>query len=681
MLKPISDPPDGDARPPRRLPVFAMLALGAGMAMQVLGCAADSATLGSDRSFDQGVSSPSGSNVSFGGAQDIGFFRGQLEAGQVPTPDSLDAAGFFAEHHTELPPPSCGKRICLQPMTAVMGNLMNGNNCTMLQLGLNSPIAADPGARPPLALAVVIDVSGSMRGNKLEFVRRGLNLLIDGMRDDDELSLVTYSDGASVIAPMAPVGEQRVALRRAVEALVADGGTNLAAGLERGYREVVDGYDSARQNRVILLSDGNPTAGNTATTTILEMSRTYNSDGIGLTTVGLGTDFNLELMRGLAQQADGNFYFLEDTGAVDEVFEEELSFFVVPVAFDLELSLRAGEAYEFGRALGSPLWEDTVNGGQLHVPSVFVAHRESADDVTDEDGRRGGGSTLLVELMPLPRMEEQRDLPIATIDVSFREPGKAEVQHDSVQVHYPLGVGETPREGFFAGDNLAAAQKSFVALNVFVGMEMAVTAFHQERADSRTMDELDNLIAAVEDYNDEVQDRDIDLDLELLRMLRSNLSDTGLRGSDDPLPETPGQPTDLAGRGSSPGQTGPGLEPQGVVDAVRPEAHSPAAGGPISATLAGTLALPGEQEQRAAGDGQCAAGARQKIGGQHLALRRILQLDGLRLHRLLVGLLLPCSPQQTHDERRAQPRATGGDQDPRHGPQGPRTLGSGLDGW
>ena len=319
---------------------------------------------------------PMGTNVSFGGAQDFGFFRGQLEAGLVPSMASLDAPGFFAEHHVQLPPPACGARICLQPMVAVMGNLMNGENCTMLNLGLNSPIAADPGERPPLSLAVVVDVSGSMQGAKIEFVRQGLELLIDGMRDEDELAIITYSDAAEVVTEMTPVGSARVELRRVARGLQADGATNLHAGLIAGYRQVLDTIDGDRQNRVILLSDGVPTAGITHVQSILEESRGYNSDGIGLTTVGLGHDFNIELMRGLAEQADGNFYFLEDSGAVDEVFDEELSFFVVPVAFDLELSLTAGSDYEFGRAMGSPLGEDRAAGGALEIPSVFVAHRD-----------------------------------------------------------------------------------------------------------------------------------------------------------------------------------------------------------------------------------------------------------------------------------------------------------------
>jgi Ca-activated chloride channel family protein len=482
---------------------------------------------------------PMGTNVSFGGAQDFGFFRGQLESGQVPTMASLDAPGFFAEHHIELPPPACGQRICLQPMVAVMGNLMNGNNCTMLNLGLSSPVAADPGERPPLSLAVVVDVSGSMAGDKIAFVRDGLELLIDGMRDADELSIVTYSDTAQTLIDMTAVGDNRVDLRRVVRGLTTGGSTNLHGGLLAGYEQVLQEYDSGRQNRVILLSDGMPTAGVTSTASILDASRGYNSDGVGLTTIGLGGDFNIDLMRGLAQQADGNFYFLEDSGAVSEVFEEELSFFVVPVAFDLSLELVAGEDYDFGRALGAPLWEDTASGGSLDIPSVFVAHRESDEDVTEDDGRRGGGSSLLVELMPRrggssAEGDSDGGATIATIELSFREPGNSDVQHDSVVLDYPHDPTVLLERGFFDGEHLASTQKSFVMLNIFVGMEMAVTAFHTRTAGPETITDLDNLVAAVEDYNDEVGDLDIELDLELLAMLRDNLIAGGITDPEEP---------------------------------------------------------------------------------------------------------------------------------------------------
>jgi Ca-activated chloride channel family protein len=297
--------------------------------------AGDDDTGGDDDAFsdDDSAELPN-TNIALGGSQDFGFFRAQLDDGTVPALGSFDAAGFFAEHHTQLPPPDCGNRVCLQAMLGVMSNLLNGNNCTMLQLGLNSPIAADASNRPPLTLAVVVDTSGSMADeNKLDFVVEGLDLLIDGLGDEDQFALVTYESNAGVEVPMAGVGGNRVVIRRAIEALGASGSTNLYDGLELGYREVFANYDSARQNRVILLSDGNPTAGITGESEILRMSRNYNSEGVGLTAIGLGTDFNVELMRDLALQADGNYYFLENAGAVSEVFDEELSYFTVPVAF------------------------------------------------------------------------------------------------------------------------------------------------------------------------------------------------------------------------------------------------------------------------------------------------------------------------------------------------------------
>jgi Ca-activated chloride channel family protein len=487
-------------------------------------------------------------NVNLSGSGDFGFFRRQMADGVVPVPGTFDADGFFAEHHTSLPPPSCGERICLQAFLGVMGNLINGVNCTLLQLSLNSPVIADPGSRPPLTLAVVVDVSGSMQGaSKIEFVRNGLELLIDSMHDDDQLALITYSDIVQVVWEMDSVADNRAELRGIVRALRANGGTDLYGGLERGFQEVQDAYDSGRQNRVIMLSDGQPTSGVTDEQAILDMSRAYNSDGMGLTTIGLGTDFNTALMRTLAQQADGNVYFLENAAAVDEVFSEEISYFTVPVAFDLQLEVREGDRYEFGRAYGSAFWERTEGGGRLDVPSVFLAHRESHDDVRDDpegggSGRRGGGSALLVELMPRDLFDDGSGITnadVAIIDVRFREPGTNDIIEDHIVVNYPHAPWLLTREGWFgAVEQQLTIQKSFVMLNIYVGIESACQTFYNG-APNEAISIIRRLIAAVEDFNEEIDDVDMAYDLELMGDLISVMEDNGAEDPEDELPDDP----------------------------------------------------------------------------------------------------------------------------------------------
>lgn len=503
---------------------------------------------------DTGTASDTGPNdaggnttVSFGGAADFGYVRALIADGRVPQPREVEPEGFFAEHVTPLPPPSCGKRICVQAMLGVMDNLVNGTSCTMIQVGLNSPIVVDPASRPPLSLAVVVDVSGSMQSeSKIDFVKRGLERLVSELNDDDRLALITYSDTVSVVAPMREVRGQRNALLGMVRGLVANGGTNLYGGLEAGYQALETNWDSGRQNRVILLSDGAPTAGITDTGAILAMSVARNSDGIGLTTVGLGVSFNVTLMRGLAEQADGNFYFLENSTAVDEVFTEELAYFTVPVAFDVDLEVVSGPLYDLQRATGSKRFEIAAGEGSLHVPSVFLAHRESPDDVFEgEDGgtgRRGGGSMLLLEMMPKSwdGAEAIESLEVATVKVGYREPGTDARVFDEVRVEYPHAPGMVLPTGFF--DN-AIVTKSFVVLNLYFAIEQAVLLHHggQSRA---ARDLLRQVIAAAEDYEDSANDGAGDIDIRLDVVLLSDLADviTRVGRVDEPPPAPPSNP-------------------------------------------------------------------------------------------------------------------------------------------
>ncbi len=484
-------------------------------------------------------------NVSFGGAQDFGFVRSIIAQGNVPRPMDLDPAGFYAEHSTPLPMPVCGERMCVQAMLGVMSNLLNGQSCTMLQLGLNSPIVVDEDDRPPLTLAVVVDVSGSMDADfKIDYVRDGLEKLVLALNDDDRVAIITYETSARVVQPMIDVRGHRNDLVDIVQGLATAGSTNLHDGLLVGYRELMAHWDSGRQNRVILLSDGNPTIGTTDPAAIMAMSKGYNSDGIGLTTIGLGTDFNLALMQGLAEQADGNFYFLESGTAVDEVFTEELAYFTLPVAFDVTLEVKSGPFFQVERISGSKRMVMADGDAKLELPSVFFAHRKAHDDVhegPDGVGRRGGGSLLLLEMMPttwdgeVPLVSD-----VAEVNLTFREPGSDVTKTESLLVQYPHAPGEMLETGFFDGPIVT---KSFVVMNLYFAIETACLLFHGGEA-REARDLLAQVIAAAADYEDSANggegDVDIELDIALLQDLIAVIEDRG--GLNVPPPAPPENP-------------------------------------------------------------------------------------------------------------------------------------------
>jgi Ca-activated chloride channel family protein len=458
-----------------------------------------------------------GGNISLGGAQDFGYFRTLLDNNQVPTTEDFDAAGFFAEHYLTLPPPDCGERVCLQAMLGVMPSLLDGESMSMVQLGLNTPVTIDPGTRPPLNLAVVVDVSGSMESaGKIDYVRQGLAQLINSLDDGDRIAIVTYATNALLPFAMQPVGGNRATLLDIAAGLNASGATNLYGGLQLGYQQLQAAYDSDRQNRVILLSDGQPTEGNTDPDAILSMSAGFNSEALAITTIGLGTAFNASLMRGLSEQGHGNHYFLESSDAIDEVFTEELAYFTVPVAFDVTLEAKAGSHYQFLSAHGSSFWLDNADGGRLSVPSVFLAHRVSGNDTTPGTGgtgRRGGGSALLLHLAPIeptPDPEANNAL-VADLDVSFRAPGETTLTTANVKMNYPYNATHQIAEGHWIAGDPTIAQKSFVMMNIYLGLERACDRFHTGGDTTDAIAQLMRVKAATEDFEAGLTDGDLDM--------------------------------------------------------------------------------------------------------------------------------------------------------------------------
>lgn len=498
------------------------------------GCGADEAALGGNN----GAAPQQGAGVAQGGAQDFGRFRDIVESGELPAPSTLDPVGFFNEHKIELPPPDCGEHVCLQGLLGVQGNMINGNNCTVALVGFNTPLSPDDFQRPPLNLALAVDVSGSMRGEPMSAVKSGLEALAATLEAKDRVVLVTYSTDAQVIVESTPEGDpDRAALIDAIRSLQPGGETNIYAGL-RSALELVDAQAEAnRQNRVILLSDGVATAGITDRERIVSLGTRFATEGIGITTIGVGSEFDLELMRRLSEDGAGNFYFLDDLGAVEEVFTEEMRTFMVPLAEDVQIDFDVAPGYEFRAAYGTRLWSGDAGHATIEIPSLFMASRTSNDDVGPGEGRRGGGGMILIELVPTAdealSADIGRDAPAGTITMSYRQPGTDVIVEQSLTVTNPLEPGETPPVGEFQD---ASVEKAFVALNIYAGLSMAV-----ERASigagNAALNVLNPLHESVELWVEDNPDPDIEGDLHVMGRLIEVIEQTGAT-------ETVGAPPD-----------------------------------------------------------------------------------------------------------------------------------------
>jgi Ca-activated chloride channel family protein len=177
--------------------------------------------------------------------------------------------------------------------------------------------------RTPLNLAVVLDRSGSMTGAKIEKARQAAIGLVDQLAPGDILSFVTYSDHAEVVLPAQQV-EDKEALKERISRVHPGGSTALYDGVQAGADQIQKHFSAHRINRVILLSDGLANIGPSRPQDLRRLGGALSERGIAVTTIGVGDDYNEDLMAGLAEASDANYYYVKDTEKLPEIFAREL---------------------------------------------------------------------------------------------------------------------------------------------------------------------------------------------------------------------------------------------------------------------------------------------------------------------------------------------------------------------
>jgi len=478
-----------------------------------------------------------------GGAQDVGYFRKLVAAGQVPTADLFPIEGFLNEHDTPLPAPDYSMLVTMHAFLGLFYDPQQGKPLISMQLGMNSGLDPTIIENKHLNLAVVVDASGSMgEADKMEFVKVGLKLMVETLDDNDIISIVSYDDSPKVeIAPVHATKENKPKLLAVIDGLTPGGSTNLHAGMVQGFEQAMKNItDSEAIHRVMLLSDGNITAGVADLDTILAKAASYNAAGIGLTTMGVGLSFNFELMYKLASQGNGNFYFLDKGEKLVEVFQSELEYLLTPVADNLKISFFLPPGFIVESIYGFDF--DEQNGEVVILgpsPQYTVAPKEDKPPVVNPgDSGTVAVSTLFASkkngLVMVKIAAENPDIfkaweavnDFAVVKYSYElvDKGKTESAVKKVamgSLSYFAEDDPASPLAFFTGPTM---QRNFCILRVALAMKQACTLFNQAIPD------IDSAIKEIADadtfcngINFTLKDPAITDDLEFMAQLKTNM--------------------------------------------------------------------------------------------------------------------------------------------------------------
>jgi Ca-activated chloride channel family protein len=206
--------------------------------------------------------------------------------------------------------------------------------------------------RAPVNLALVIDRSGSMSGFKLNQAKQAARQLISQLAEGDRLTLVHYGSDVKSMEGLMATASNKERLLAYVDGIWDDGGTNIGAGLTTARDLLLSARSDFKVNRLILISDGNPTEGVVEFEGLTSIVREIRGYGVSVSSIGVGEDFNEQLMAALAEVGAGAYAYLQDASQLAAIFEKDLNAAGTQVARGVTLTFRVPEGARFNRVLG-----------------------------------------------------------------------------------------------------------------------------------------------------------------------------------------------------------------------------------------------------------------------------------------------------------------------------------------
>ena len=368
------------------------------------GLAIDSMKAGATMSDSSStINSESTIGLSVGGAKDVNNFRENIKNGYFPISTDITYNGLFYDYSFDT-----GRKEQSQYLfspsysTAISKDPVSNNNEYYMTVGLNSNIKESDFQRKKLNLVVVLDISGSMSSSlssyyydnniekstddsktKMKLANESVNVLLDQLKDDDRFGMVLFDDSAYLGKPISTVGETNIsAIKEHILEIEAEGGTNFEAGYTKAtelFAKYKNVDSNEYENRIIVITDAMPNVGTTSQKGLMNYVAENASTGIYTSFIGVGVDFNTELIQKISDVKGANYYSVHSATDFKKRMGEEFEYMVTPLVFDLNLKLES-DTYEIASVYGS----DTVNkenGSIMNVNTLFPSKTESTGEV------------------------------------------------------------------------------------------------------------------------------------------------------------------------------------------------------------------------------------------------------------------------------------------------------------
>lgn len=350
--------------------------------------------------------------LSVGGAKDINNFRENIKNNYLPLPTDITYEGLFYDYLFDTGAnQSCFKLFCPSYTTAISPDPFSKKDEYLLSVGLNSGIQKDEFRRKKLNLVVVLDVSGSMSSSfnsyyydqfgkrinlqneneeesgedtdksKMKVATEATVALLNHLNPEDSFGMVLFDDTAYLAKPLAKVARTDMdAIKNHILEISPQGGTNMSAGMavaDEQFKQYLHLNPDEYENRIIFITDAQPNGGDLTPEGMLGTSVANADQKIYTTYIGVGVDFNTELIEKITKMRGANYYAVHSPTEFKKRMDTNFNFMVTPLVFNLQLKIQA-PGFKIKKVYGSPEASEST-GEIMKVNTLFPSENTAGE--------------------------------------------------------------------------------------------------------------------------------------------------------------------------------------------------------------------------------------------------------------------------------------------------------------